>query len=56
MMQTTENKLMVSFRMDADLVRRLDKFIATQRIPVKKTAVLELALKEWLDANERPKK
>jgi Arc/MetJ-type ribon-helix-helix transcriptional regulator len=39
----------VSFALDPKLLERIDKWIAKQEVPPSKTAVIESALREWLD-------
>lgn len=46
-------KKMVSLALDPKLIERMEAWIAKQELPPKKTAVIELALREFLDARER---
>jgi hypothetical protein len=41
--------------LDPELLDRLEAWIARQELPPSKTAVFELALREFLDARERKK-
>lgn len=43
-------KKMVSFALDPDLLKRLDAWREQQDPPPSKTAVVEAAIKSWLDA------
>jgi predicted transcriptional regulator len=46
-------KKMISFAIDPELLRRLEKWIGAQDVPPSKTAVHEAALREFLDKRER---
>lgn len=46
-------KQMVSFTLDPELIERLEAWLAKQEFPPTKTAVMEAALREWLDKRER---
>lgn len=48
-------KKMVSFALDPALLKRLDDWLALQEAAPSKTAVIEAALRAWLDERE-PKK
>ncbi len=48
-------KKMVSYALDPALLQRLDEWLARQEVAPSKTAVIEAALKAWLDDRE-PKK
>ena len=48
-------KKMVSYALDPALLQRLDDWLARQEVAPSKTAVIEAALKAWLDERE-PKK
>lgn len=48
-------KKMVSYALDPALLQRLDEWMARQEVAPSKTAVIEAALKAWLDDRE-PKK
>ena len=50
------NKKMVSYALDPDLLARLDAWLAKQEFPPSKTAVVEAALKMFLDARDTPLK
>lgn len=45
-------KQMVSFALAPELIRRIEAWIAKQDVPPTKTAVVEAALREWLDKRE----
>ena len=49
-------KKMVSLALDPALVARLKAWLAKQELKTTQTAVVELALKEFLDAREKGKK
>lgn len=49
----TRIKKMVSLALDPALLQRLDAWIKRQEIPPTKTAVLEAALRRFLDAEEK---
>jgi|GEM_PF-2099057 len=49
-------KKMVSYALDPDLLKRLDDWISRQEVPPSKTAVIEAALKSWLDDREPERK
>ena len=46
-------KKMISLALDPALLKRLDTWMAKQEFPPTKTAVVEAALREFLDARER---
>jgi len=46
------NKKMVSYALDPELLARLDAWLAKQEFPPSKTAVVEAALKAFLDSRE----
>jgi predicted transcriptional regulator len=48
-------KKMVSYALDPDLLKRLDDWIARQEVPPSKTAVIEAALRSFLDTREKRK-
>lgn len=48
-------KKMISFALDPVLLERLDKWLSKQELKPSKTAVLELALREFLDRREAKK-
>jgi hypothetical protein len=48
-------KKMVSLALDPQLLARLEAWLKEQELPTTKTAVMELALREFLDARERKK-
>lgn len=52
-MDMTRTKKMVSLALDPDLLARLDAWIAKQEFPPTKTAVLETALREFLQKREK---
>ena len=43
----------VSYALDPKLLARLEKWLEKQELPVKKTAVIEAALTDWLDKKEK---
>jgi predicted transcriptional regulator len=43
-------KKMVSYALDPDLLKRLDDWLSRQDPAPSKTAVIESALRDWLDA------
>lgn len=49
-------KKMLSLAIDPVLLDRLDDWLAKQEFPPTKTAVIEAALKAFLDGREKPKK
>jgi Arc/MetJ-type ribon-helix-helix transcriptional regulator len=52
-------KKMVSYALDPALLARLDEWLARQDVAPSKTAVIEAALRAWLDEREpdpEPKK
>jgi Arc/MetJ-type ribon-helix-helix transcriptional regulator len=51
----TRLKKMTSLALDADLLKRMDAWIGKQEFPPTKTAVLETALREFLDKRDRRK-
>lgn len=55
-MDMTRTKKMVSFALDPALLARLDGWIERQELSPTKTAVIELALREFLDRREAPAK
>lgn len=46
-------KKLLTFYVDPELLKRLDAFLAKQELPTTKTAVVEAALRAYLDAKER---
>ena len=51
-MDMARKKLPVSFALDPDLVKRLEAWLARQEFPPSKTAVVEAAIKAFLDARD----
>jgi len=49
MEMVTRNKKMVSYALDPELLGRLDAWLKTQEFPPSKTAVVEAALRQFLD-------
>lgn len=49
-------KKMVSYALDPDLLKRLDAWLARQDPAPSKTAVIETALRDWLDGREAKEK
>lgn len=52
-MKPHRNKVSAGWRLDPELLERLAKFQERQRLPVTKTAVIEAALREFLDREDR---
>ena len=48
-------KKMTSYALDPALLKRMDAWLSKQEFPPTKTAVIEAALREFLDARERKK-
>lgn len=46
-------KKLLTFYVEPELVKRLEAWLAKQEFPPTKTAVVEAALREFLDARER---
>lgn len=46
------NKKMVSYALDPELLEKLDQWIAAQAVPPSKTAVIEAALKQFIDGGD----
>ena len=51
-MKNNRNKKMVSYALAPDLLKRLDDWLDRQELPPSKTAVVEAALKAWLDSRD----
>tara|TARA_R110000868_G_scaffold315954_1_gene576799 strand:+ start:135 stop:302 length:168 start_codon:yes stop_codon:yes gene_type:complete len=51
-MNMTRKKRLVSFALDPELIRRLESWQASQDFAPTKTAVIEHALRQFLDAKE----
>lgn len=51
MLIAPRNKKMVSFALDPALLKGLDEWIARQPVPPSKTAVIEAAIRMFLDAD-----
>lgn len=49
-------KKMISLALDPALLARLDGWLQEQEFPPSKTAVLEAALRDWLDGRDKPRK
>jgi predicted transcriptional regulator len=47
------SKKLMTFYLAPELLKRLDVWLAKQEFPPTKTAVVEAALREFLDARER---
>jgi len=45
-------KKMVSYALDPELLQRLDDWLARQDVAPSKTAVIEAALRAWLDERD----
>lgn len=52
-MLMARTKKMVSYALDPALLGRLESWIAKQEIPPKKTAVIEEALRQFLDRKDK---
>ena len=48
-------KKMISLAVDPDLLKRLEAWLSKQDFPPSKTAVIEAALRDFLDAREKRK-
>lgn len=48
-MDMARKKKMVSFALDPEILKKLDEWIAAQPVPPSKTAVVEAALRRFLD-------
>jgi predicted transcriptional regulator len=53
-MLTPRKKQMVSFALDPELIRRLEAWASAQEVPPSKTAIIETAIRTFLDARETP--
>lgn len=51
-MDMTRKKKMVTLTLDPVLVERLERWMAGQEFPPAKNAVVEAALKEWLEGRD----
>ena len=51
-MDMARNKKMVTMTLDPKLVERLEAWLKSQEFPPAKNAVIEAALKAWLDDRE----
>ena len=51
-MEMARKKKMVTMTLDPDTVERLEAWLAKQEFPPAKNAVIEAALKAWLDDRE----
>lgn len=51
-MEMARNKIMRSYALDADLLERLEKWLAAQNPPPSRTGVIETALRDFLDKRE----
>ena len=49
-------KKMISLALDPELLKRLEVWMDKQEFPPTKTAVIETALRDFLDAREKPKR
>lgn len=52
-MEMARSKIMRSYALDADLLERLEKWLAAQNPPPSRTGVIETALRDFLDAREK---
>ena len=55
-MLMARHKKMTTLALDPELLRRLDAWLKAQELPTTKTAVVEAALRAWLDARDDAKK
>jgi len=55
-MDMTRHKKMVSYALDPAILRRLDEWRARQDPAPSKTAIIESALRDWLDGRESKEK
>ena len=51
-MEMARNKKMVSYALDPELLKRLEDWLAKQDVPPSKTAVVEAALRAFLDKRD----
>lgn len=51
-MEMARNKKMVTLTFDPELIERLEAWLKRQEFPPAKNAVLEAALKAWLDERD----
>ncbi len=51
-MKAKRKKIPASFYLDAGLMERLERWIATQKVPPSKTAAVEFSIREMLDREE----
>jgi predicted transcriptional regulator len=47
------NQKMSAVRLDGEMTKRLEAYIARQVVPPSRTRVIEVALKQFLDADEK---
>lgn len=52
-MDMARRKIMVSFALDPDLIKRLELWLEGQELRPSKTAVIEVALKQFLDRQKK---
>lgn len=53
LMEMARTKIMRSYALDADLLERLEQWLAAQNPPPSRTGVIEAALRDFLDAREK---
>lgn len=51
-MEMARKKKMVSFALDPELLKQLDDWLRQQEFPPSKTAVVEVALREFLEKRD----
>ena len=51
-LQRMRRKVPIAVKFDAELLERLDKYQAQMSPPATRTAIIETAVKEWLDRRE----
>lgn len=56
MLKMARKKKMVSFALDRRVLERMDAWLRKQELPPSKTSLVELALDEFFDKREMPKK
>jgi len=49
----SKKKQQTAFRLPPELLERLDRFCVTRRLPTTRTAVVHVALAEFLDREEK---
>ena len=54
-MDMARKKKMVSYALDPELLKRLEEWLETQEFPPSKTAVMEVALRKFLEERDGKK-